>query len=322
MPIEAQGDPTPKADVVKLHKIAQDEEHLIDKLDSRHLGFVTIHQLEDATHNKSLTPAERKTADLMLQMQNDLRYQRLGYLPQVQLSGGDSASPPPTASGADGGSTASPSGEPMRPYPAINEPGGPTDDHSDHITKNDVKAFDAAVTRLNLARDMRELTPEYLATDIMKKYALKEPGKRLCPDEVWGAVETLSKKKDLSMVEQEELEILKATQIQMRKMWPKEPADHNSPEYKQYVAATNHIAIPRDELIGNAGAVMDQYLYNEGVDDARDKLAMRGQSSAGPRGQGTTSDAPGTAQEQRAGQPAAAGDRNGQAAHGSPGRLQ
>jgi|GEM_PF-5032400 len=312
MSIEQHGDPSPKPDVVKLHKIAQDEEHLIDRLDTRHLGFVTIHQLLDATRDKALTPAERKTAETMLRMQDDLRYQRLGYLPSVGLSGGDTAGPasalPDGAS--SGGSPISGRSEIARPYPRINEPGGPTDDHSDHISMNDVKNFDAGVSRLNLARDMRELGSEYMAVDIMKKYAKHEPGKRLWPDEVWGAIDGLSKKKNLSMVEQEELEVLKATQIQMRQMWPQEPADHKSSEYKRYLAQTNDLPISSSELIRNAQAVTNQYMNNAGVDDARYKLFGRDQGRGGST-QGTTSDAPPSAHDSQ--------ERPGDASPGAPG---
>jgi hypothetical protein len=49
---------------------------------------------------------------------------------------------------------------------------------------SDVKAFDAVVDRLAMARDMVSRGPDQLSQDIMAKYAKEELGERLTPRDV------------------------------------------------------------------------------------------------------------------------------------------
>jgi hypothetical protein len=133
----------------------------------------------------------------------------------------------------------------------------------------DVKAFDRAVDRLSMARDMQSRGPHQLSKDIMTKYAKEDQGKRLTPSDVWSAVGSLSEKPHLTRVEKEELDILKATQNQMRAMWPSggEPANHHSRAHQNYVEQINRLPLAEADLTRNVNDVIDQYQGNRAVYD-------------------------------------------------------
>lgn len=239
----------PKNHYAEMHATAKAEESLINRLDIHHHGFVTPEELKLAEGNKGLSAADRHLAAVMLQTQEELRYERLGVLPSLHLG-----EPAFSMSVTD------------RPPPKA-EVQAKDKDQSNHISVDDVKRFDAAVSREQSLLNGMDQLKTGLGNDIMAKYAKAEPGKRLLPSEVWSAVADLSKKADLSPVEREELSILKYTQAQMREMYPheKEPADHNSQAHKDYMKALQAIPISKSDLGMNASYVETTDLYNPAI---------------------------------------------------------
>jgi hypothetical protein len=294
-------------DVQQMHTLAKAEDALINRLDTKHLGYVTPDQLTRASHDKSLTKDEQHTAQIMLRTQDELRYNRLGYLPSMQMgdsttSGGQAiaddgkpeAAPPKHEQkkgqpdspmnmdpNADAAASVQPPDSkpnaydaaiaavaaPSRPWAAIHQTTGDHNTDKKAITKSDIKSFNEAVGYLDLAQDMVKRGPDKLAQDIMDKYAKEEPGKRLLPRDVWGAVDALSHKKDLTKLDKEELEILQATQTQMREMYPtgKEPTDHKSAAYKNYIAKLEAIPASKSDLVTNIHQVIDQDRFSPAV---------------------------------------------------------
>jgi len=102
-------DPT-NQELSQLNKIAADGEKLVAKMDSTHRGFVTPDELFKATKDTHLSAAERKTAGELYKLQEELRYERLGILPSLEM-------PPP------GGPGAGPGDLPGRPHSAASEAG-------------------------------------------------------------------------------------------------------------------------------------------------------------------------------------------------------
>ncbi len=238
--------------ISEMHNLCKSEESLINKLDMKeHRGYVTDDQLKAASTDKLLSAAERHTAEVMLQTQDDLRYQRLGYLPRSPFDGPAAYDPG------------------QRPRPDLHTSAG-TD--REKITLADVKTFDKTLTTEN-ARLHDKIFVDY-SQDIMNKYAKAEPGKRLLPSEVWSAVDSLSKKPNLSKDEKEELDILKYSQEQMRAMYPKGPAptDHHSPAYREYMDRLDRIPMHFSDLMGNADKVMTAQFDDKAIWDTYGKL--------------------------------------------------
>ncbi len=244
-------------DLAAMHKLATNEEALINRLDINHKGFVTPDQLKAAEGDKSLTNSERHTAKMMLDTQQDLRYQRIGYLPSLDIA--DSRAELRDING--------------RPYPKEQ-----AKDKSDKIYLSDVKSFDSSLTRERDAREAMSENKDIMVTHMMKKYATGEHGTKLTPSDVWSGVDTLSHKTNLSTSEKEELTILKFTQQQMREMYPKgpEPSDHSSAAHKAYINQLAKISLDVNDLSDNISYCAPENNGNDAI--ANTYGVMRGEA--------------------------------------------
>ncbi len=279
----------------EMHQMCLVEESLINKLDMKdHRGYVTDDQLKAASLDKNLSASERHTAELMLKTEDDLRYQRLGYLPHSPFDGPVEYSPWD------------------RPKPELHSTAG---EEGRRITLDDVKSFDKSLTVA--ASKVHDKNYVYYSDDIMDKYARVLPDKLLLPSEVSHAVDTLSKKPNLTKDEKQELEILKYSQEQMNEMHPKgpEPTNHQSVAYHQYKDNIGKIPMTSLDLLRNSNAVMTAKFDPTPIWDTYSKLHPMGALSPNPNpNEGTGGD-----REANDGPPAPAAPADNKR-HGSGGR--
>jgi len=248
-----------------MRNLVKFEEALINRLDVDHKGFVTPEQLQAATKDSHLSKNEQTVAEIMLRTQDDLRYQRTGILPGITIE------QPVMAFGRRE--------HQARPDAVLDQPIQGAD-KSKNISHNDLKEFENALNRFDKGVEMAKTFPFTVADDILAKYGVgKGDDRKLMPSGVWQGVQELSSKQenfnkglskiDLTPLEKEELDLLKATQVQVRTQLQAIEAARSSasPRHAEVMELIADVPLDQLDLVNNASTVMHGWLGNPAINE-------------------------------------------------------
>gem|GEM_PF-5722592 len=219
-------DPT-NQELSHLNKIAAEGEKLVAKMDSNHRGFVTPDELFKASKDTHLTAAERKTAGELYKLQEEIRYNRLGVLPSLEVPphGSDTVSQLGRAAGDAGKALSQGAKAQKLGAETVGEAAGSLlgaagggslagaalamagREVLDSISVRDVKGFHQDVNNAITGKDIKRLGGEAVARDIMAKYG--EHG-QLDQAQTQKALAALHGKKSLTSMERDEVNVLEA----------------------------------------------------------------------------------------------------------------